>query len=203
MDLSDLDGALISPASVRGQGADFFVEDSGFCALRSDRRSKLGPNDLGVRNRSAQVHTSMAGRRGRSPTISGASSVKRGDPLCRKPALVATAHYLVRAMWAVLKNEAVWEEKLALGEKANGERRTANITGDWLDAMGDSLSQLTAFLAACRVLLGPCRSPRSTRESEPVSTTASQAAVEVRPWRDIRSSEAQFLLSRYSPPGLV
>jgi transposase len=36
---------------------------------------------------------------------------QRGDPQRKKIALVATAHYLVRVMWALLKRGTVWEEK--------------------------------------------------------------------------------------------
>jgi hypothetical protein len=38
----------------------------------------------------------------------------RRDPQRTKIALVATAHDLVRVMWALLKRGTVWEEKLAL-----------------------------------------------------------------------------------------
>jgi transposase len=37
--------------------------------------------------------------------------VKRDDPQRKKIALVATAHYLVRVMWAMLKRGTFWEEK--------------------------------------------------------------------------------------------
>jgi transposase len=40
--------------------------------------------------------------------------VQRGDPQRKKIALVATAHYLVRVMWALLKRGTLWEEKTAL-----------------------------------------------------------------------------------------
>ena len=39
---------------------------------------------------------------------------QRSDPQRKKIALVATAHYLVRVMWAMLKRGTVWEENLAL-----------------------------------------------------------------------------------------
>jgi transposase len=42
---------------------------------------------------------------------------QRGDPQRKKIALVATAHYLVRVMWAMLKRGTVWEEKLALAKE--------------------------------------------------------------------------------------
>ena len=40
--------------------------------------------------------------------------VQRGDSQRKKIALVATSHYLVRVMWALLKRETVWEERMAL-----------------------------------------------------------------------------------------
>ena len=39
---------------------------------------------------------------------------QRGDPQRKKIALVATAHYLVRVMWAMLKRGTFWKEKMAL-----------------------------------------------------------------------------------------
>ena len=51
----------------------------------------------------------------RSPTVRAYfERVQRGDPQRKKIALVATAHYLVRVMWALLKRGTVWEEKVAL-----------------------------------------------------------------------------------------
>ena len=50
----------------------------------------------------------------RSPTVRAYfERAQRGDPQRKKIALVATAHYLVRVMWALLKRGAVWEEKMA------------------------------------------------------------------------------------------
>jgi len=50
----------------------------------------------------------------RSPTVRAYfERVQRGDPQRKKIALVATAHYLVRVMWALLKRGTVWEEKMA------------------------------------------------------------------------------------------
>ena len=37
--------------------------------------------------------------------------VQREDPQRQKIALVATAHYLVRVMWAMLRHETTWQEK--------------------------------------------------------------------------------------------
>jgi len=51
----------------------------------------------------------------RSPTIRAFfERAQRGDPQRKKIALVATAHYLVRVMWAMLKRGTVWQENLAL-----------------------------------------------------------------------------------------
>jgi transposase len=51
----------------------------------------------------------------RSPTVRAYfERVQRGDPQRKKIAVVATAHYLVRVMWALLKRGTVWEEKTAL-----------------------------------------------------------------------------------------
>lgn len=50
----------------------------------------------------------------RSPTVRAFfERTQRGDPQRKKIALVATAHYLVRVMWALLKRGTLWEEKLA------------------------------------------------------------------------------------------
>jgi hypothetical protein len=50
----------------------------------------------------------------RSPSVRAYfERVQRGDPQRQKIALVATAHYLVRVMWALLKRGTVWEEKMA------------------------------------------------------------------------------------------
>jgi hypothetical protein len=45
--------------------------------------------------------------------------VRRGDPQRKKIALVATAHYLVRVMWALLKRGTVWEEGPAAADGPN------------------------------------------------------------------------------------
>ncbi|HYT93882.1 MAG TPA: IS110 family transposase [Gemmataceae bacterium] len=48
----------------------------------------------------------------RSPTVRAYfERVQRGDPQRKKIALVATAHYLVQVMWALLKRGTVWEER--------------------------------------------------------------------------------------------
>ena len=52
----------------------------------------------------------------RSPTVRAYfERVQRGDPQRKKIALVATAHHLVRVMWAMLKRGTLWEEKQAQG----------------------------------------------------------------------------------------
>jgi transposase len=53
----------------------------------------------------------------RSPTIRAFfERAQRDDPQRKKIALVATAHYLMRVMWAMLKRGTVWEENLALAK---------------------------------------------------------------------------------------
>lgn len=50
----------------------------------------------------------------RSPRVAAyMARVQRGDKDRRKIAIVATAHYLVRVMWAMLKKGTVWEESVA------------------------------------------------------------------------------------------
>jgi transposase len=51
----------------------------------------------------------------RSPTVRAYfQRAQRDDPSRKKIALVATAHYLVRVMWAMLKRGTLWEEKASL-----------------------------------------------------------------------------------------
>ena len=53
--------------------------------------------------------------RRRSPTVRAYfDRAQRDDPQRKKIALVATAHYLVRVMWAMLKRGTLWEETTAL-----------------------------------------------------------------------------------------
>ena len=53
----------------------------------------------------------------RSPTVRAYfERVQRGDPQRKKIALVATAHHLVRVMWAMLRRGTLWEEE---GAKAS------------------------------------------------------------------------------------
>jgi transposase len=49
----------------------------------------------------------------RSPTVRAYfERAQRDDPQRKKIALVATAHYLVRVMWAMLRRGTVWQEQL-------------------------------------------------------------------------------------------
>src|SRR5262249_23309147 len=57
----------------------------------------------------------------RSPTVrADCERVRRADPQRRKIALVATAHDLVRVMWALLKHGTTWEEGVAPAEEPKG-----------------------------------------------------------------------------------
>jgi len=57
----------------------------------------------------------------RSPTVRAYfERVRRGDPQRKKIALVATAHYLVRVMWALLKRGTTWEERVAPADEPKG-----------------------------------------------------------------------------------
>lgn len=50
----------------------------------------------------------------RSPTVRAyLHRVQRGEPDRRKIAIVATAHYLVRVMWAMMKHGTLWQETVA------------------------------------------------------------------------------------------
>jgi len=57
----------------------------------------------------------------RSPTARAYfERVQRDDPQRKKIALVATAHYLVRVMWSLMKRGTVWEEGLAPADEPKG-----------------------------------------------------------------------------------
>jgi transposase len=57
----------------------------------------------------------------RSPTVLAYfERVRRGDPQRKKIALVATAHYLVRVMWALLKQGTTWEEGVTPDDEPKG-----------------------------------------------------------------------------------
>ena len=48
----------------------------------------------------------------RSPTVKAVfERIQRGDKERKKIALVATAHYLARVMWSMLKNGTLWREQ--------------------------------------------------------------------------------------------
>ena len=50
----------------------------------------------------------------RSPTVRAyMTRIQRDDPGRRKIAIVATAHYLIRVMWAMLKNGTLWKETVS------------------------------------------------------------------------------------------
>jgi transposase len=56
----------------------------------------------------------------RSPTVRAYfERAQREDPQRKKIALVATAHYLVRVMWALLKRGTVWQENPALAKASS------------------------------------------------------------------------------------
>ena len=47
----------------------------------------------------------------RSPTVRAYfERIQRGDPARKKIAVLATAHYLMRVMWSMLKNGTLWQE---------------------------------------------------------------------------------------------
>lgn len=53
--------------------------------------------------------------RRRSPTVAAYfARTQRDDPQRKHIALVATAHYLVRVMWAMMKRRTQWEENMSL-----------------------------------------------------------------------------------------
>src|SRR5262249_50107013 len=57
----------------------------------------------------------------RSPTVRAYfERVRRDDPQRKKIALVATAHYLVRVMLALLKHGTDWEESVAPADEPKG-----------------------------------------------------------------------------------
>ena len=56
----------------------------------------------------------------RSPTIkSYQQRIERGEPDRRKISVIATAHYLVRVMWSMLKNGTVWKEHKSIASAAS------------------------------------------------------------------------------------
>jgi transposase len=60
----------------------------------------------------------------RSPTVRAYfERAQRDDPQRKKIALVATAHYLVRVMWAMLRRGTEWQENPALTNEASSGSR--------------------------------------------------------------------------------
>jgi hypothetical protein len=69
----------------------------------------------------------------RSPAVRAYfERVRRDDPQRKKIALVATAHYLVRVMWALLTHGTTWEEGLVSADEPKG----------WLSPTGPSSLRL-------------------------------------------------------------
>ena len=67
--------------------------------------------------------------RRRSPTVRAYfERVQRGDPQRKKIALVATAHYLVRVMLALLKRGTTWEEGFAPADEPKGVARAVTMS---------------------------------------------------------------------------
>jgi transposase len=64
----------------------------------------------------------------RSPTVRAYfERVGRGDPQRKKIALVATAHYLVRVMWELLKRGTDWEEDSAPADEPKGVAKSVAV----------------------------------------------------------------------------
>ena len=62
--------------------------------------------------------------RRRSPTVRAYfDRIQQDDPHRKKIAVVATSHYLVRAMWAMLKNGTYWQEKQAITDSTPARAR--------------------------------------------------------------------------------
>ena len=60
----------------------------------------------------------------RSPTVRAYfEHAQREDPQRKKIALVATAHYLVRVMWAMLRRGTDWQENPALANQPSSGSR--------------------------------------------------------------------------------
>ena len=72
--------------------------------------------------------------RRRSPTVRAYfDRVQHGDPQRKKIALVATAHYLVRVMWAMLKRGTYWQENPALTKPTPAPARQQQGAADPLN----------------------------------------------------------------------
>ena len=71
--------------------------------------------------------------RRRSPTVRAFfDRIQQGDPQRKKIALVATGHYLVRAMWAMLKRGTTWHENPSLTIESWVVNGTRIIRSHWL-----------------------------------------------------------------------
>lgn len=98
----------------------------------------------------------------RSPAIKAYfERVVRNDPDRRKIALVATAHYLARVMWAMLRDGTLWNESTIVPAASNDEphKRRAKLTDPAASLPRDpqAVSQARVMPAA--------PSPRQTRRS--------------------------------------
>jgi transposase len=86
------------------------------CQDQSGSKNRLGH----ITREGASVVRRMLGEAAwqaqrRSPTVRAYfERAQHDDPQRKKIAVVATAHYLVRVMWAMLKHGTLWEEKTAL-----------------------------------------------------------------------------------------
>src|SRR5262245_29929106 len=83
------------------------------CQDQSGDRSRLGhiTREGAPVVRQLLAEAAWQARR-RSPAVRAYfERVQRGDPQRKKIALVATAHYLVRVMWAMLRHGTIWQER--------------------------------------------------------------------------------------------
>ena len=97
--------------------------------VQSAERNRLGPitreGPPVVRQLVAEA-TWQALRR--SPTVRAYfERVRRDDPQRKRIAPVATAHYLVRVMWALLKRGTDWEEGVAPADEPKGVAPTIAV----------------------------------------------------------------------------
>ena len=65
----------------------------------------------------------------RSPTVKAFQErIQRDDPDRKKISVIATAHYLVRVMWSMLKNGTVWKEQNGWKEQKEWKEQQAAVT---------------------------------------------------------------------------
>ena len=84
------------------------------CQDQSGPKNRLGhiTRDGSATVRQLLTEAAWQGVR-RSPTIRAFfERVQRGDPARKRIALTATAHYLCRSMWAMLRDGTLWKETL-------------------------------------------------------------------------------------------